>query len=77
MAKKPSNVWAQIGFYASLGFILPASVFVGCGCGWLLDHLLHTSPLLTMVMGFLGAGAGLIELLKILGRAEKDADGSG
>jgi len=76
MVKKSSNLWAQIGLYASLGFILPAGVFVGCACGWLLDRLLHTPPLLTIVMGFLGAGAGLIEVLKILGRAEKDANGS-
>jgi F0F1-type ATP synthase assembly protein I len=63
-----------VGFYSSLGFILPAGAVVGFGIGWLLDRWLHTSPVLTVVMGFLGAGGGFLELLQILKRAEKDAD---
>jgi len=74
MAKKPDNLWAQIGLYTSLGFVLPAGALVGCAVGWYADRWLHTSPLLTVVMGFLGAAAGFIDLLRILGRAEKDAD---
>jgi F0F1-type ATP synthase assembly protein I len=74
MGKKQTNLWAQIGLYTSLGFILPAGAVVGCAGGWHLDRWLHTSPLLTVLLGFLGAAAGFIELLRILGRAEKDAD---
>jgi F0F1-type ATP synthase assembly protein I len=66
---------AQVGFYSSLGFVLPAAALVGCAIGWVLDRWLHTSPVLTAVMGFLGAAAGFFELLRILKRAEKDADG--
>ena len=73
---KPMNVWAQIGFYTSLGFILPAAAVVGCAIGWLLDRWLHTEPVLIVVMGFLGAAGGLIEVLRILTRAEKDEDGN-
>jgi F0F1-type ATP synthase assembly protein I len=73
--KKQANLWAQIGFYTSLGFILPAGAVVGCACGWYLDRWLHTSPLLTVLLGFLGAAAGFIEVLRILSRAEKNADG--
>jgi len=72
---KQSNLWAQVGFYSSLGFILPAGAVVGCAGGWCLDRWLHTSPVLAVVMGFLGAAAGFFELLRILKRAEKDADG--
>ena len=72
--KKQANLWAQVGFYSSLGIILPAGAVVGGASGWYLDRWLHTSPLLTMVMGFLGAGGGFLELLRILKRAEKDAD---
>jgi F0F1-type ATP synthase assembly protein I len=72
--KKSVNLWAQVGLYTSLGFILPASALVGSAGGWLLDRWLHTSPLLTVALGFVGAAAGFIEILRILGRAEKDAD---
>ena len=75
-SKKSGNLWSQIGLYTSLGFILPAAALVGSAAGWLLDRWLHTSPWLTVVLGFLGAGAGLTEVLRILGRAEKDGDGN-
>jgi F0F1-type ATP synthase assembly protein I len=74
--KKQANLWAQVGLYTSLGFILPAGAVVGIAVGWLLDRWLGTSPVLTVLLGFLGAAAGLIEILRILGRAEKDANGN-
>jgi ATP synthase protein I len=74
MAKKQTNLWAQVALYTSLGFILPASAIVGSAGGWLLDRWLGTTPILTVVLGFLGAAAGFIEILRILGQAEKDAD---
>jgi F0F1-type ATP synthase assembly protein I len=72
--KKTADIWAQVGLYTSLGFILPAGALAGSAAGWLLDRWLHTSPLLTLVLGLMGAAAGLTEVLRILGRAEKDAD---
>ena len=75
MAKKQTNLWAQIGLYTSLGFILPAGAIVGAAAGWLVDRWLGTSPILTVVLGFLGVAAGFIEILRILRRTEKDADG--
>ena len=74
MAKKQANLWAQVGLYTSLGFMLPAGTLVGIAIGWLLDRWLRTSPLLTVVLAFLGAAAGLIEVLRVLRRTEKDAD---
>lgn len=72
---KQTNLWAQVGLYSSLGFILPAGAVAGVAAGWYLDRWLHTSPLFTIGVGFLGAAAGLIEILRILHRAEDNANG--
>jgi len=72
--KKPGNIWAQVALYTSLGFVLPAGALVGCALGWLLDRWLHTSPVLTVILGFVGTAAGLTEVLQVLGRTEKDGD---
>ncbi len=72
---KPFDVWAQIGFYTSLGFILPAGAVVGYVAGWLLDEWLHTRPVLAIVTGFLGAAGGMIEILRLLKREERRASG--
>lgn len=68
---KQADLWAQVAFYSSLGFILPAGAACGYLAGWALDAWLHTSPLLGIVMGFAGAAGGVIEVLRILARAEK------
>jgi F0F1-type ATP synthase assembly protein I len=70
---KRADVWAQIGFYTSLGFILPAGAVGGYILGWLLDDWLHTRPVLAIVMGFLGAAGGFVEVLRLMTREEKRA----
>ena len=69
------GLWAQVGFYSSLGLILPSAAAGGFGLGWLLDRWLHTSPLFSLVLGLAGAAAGIIEILRVLTRAEKRNDG--
>lgn len=71
---KRMGLWVQVGFYSSLGFILPAGAVGGFGLGWLLDQRLHTSPLCAVIFGLLGAAAGVMEILQILARAEKRND---
>lgn len=71
--EKKSDLWAQVAFYSALGFILPAGLVVGYALGWFLDRRLHTTPLLGVVLAFLGAGAGVVEILQILKRAEERA----
>jgi ATP synthase protein I len=70
------GVWATVGFYSSLGVVLPAGAVGGFGLGWLLDRWLHTSPIFSLILGLVGAAAGLIDILWVLTRAEKrdDAD---
>ena len=72
--EKQSDLWAQIGFYTSLGFIIPAGTVAGYMAGWLLDRWLHTGRVLAVIMAFLGAAGGFVEVLQILLRAEKRAD---
>jgi ATP synthase protein I len=73
---KQMSLWAQVGFYTSLGFILPACAVGGFGLGWWLDRWLHTSPVLALIMSLMGAAAGVMEILRILTRAEKRDDGN-
>lgn len=71
---KQSDLWAQVGFYTSLGFIIPAGTVAGYMLGWLLDRWLHIGRVVPLVLAFLGAAGGLVEVLQILLRAEKRAD---
>ncbi len=73
---KTTDLWAKIGLYTSLGFILPASALGGYLIGWGLDAWLHTAPVLSIVTTGLGAAGGIVEVLRILTRAEKNADGN-
>ncbi|HTS68785.1 MAG TPA: AtpZ/AtpI family protein [Terriglobia bacterium] len=80
MPRTPSqrqSLWAQVGFYSSLGFILPAGAVGGFGIGWVLDRWLHTSPVFALALGVIGAAAGVVEILRILTRAEKRFDNGG
>jgi F0F1-type ATP synthase assembly protein I len=74
--KRLTSLWAQVGFYTSLGFILPAGALGGLLVGWLLDDWLHTSPVFAIIMTLGGVTGALIEILRILARAEKHVDGS-
>lgn len=75
-AGKQRDVWTQVAFYSGLGFILPAGAVAGYVLGWLLDDWLHTSPVLAIIFGFLGAAGGIVEILRILTREEKRASGN-
>jgi ATP synthase protein I len=72
--EKQSDLWAQIGFYTSLGFIIPGGVVAGYILGWFLERWLHTGRVITLLFAFLGAAGGVVEVLQILLRAEKRAD---
>ncbi len=74
--QKPNsgNVWAQVAFYSSLGFIIPGAVVGGVLLGWFLDEHLHTSPVFVTLGGLAGAAVGIVELLQILTLTQKSAD---
>lgn len=63
-AQKPGdNLWAQASRYATLGFVLPATTFVGYAIGYLLDKLFDTG-FLWIVFLVLGVAGGFIELIR-------------
>ena len=68
---RTTDLWAKVGFYSSLGFILPGAVVGGLALGWYLDEKLRSKPLLTLVLAALGAVAGFIEILRLMAREEK------
>ena len=73
---KQSEILAQVGFYTGLGFIIPGAAVVGYALGSLVDGWVHTTHIFALIIGLLGAAGGLVEILQILTRAEKRAEGN-
>ena len=73
---KQSEIWAQVGFYTGLGFIIPAGAVVGYAVAALLDRWMGITHVFALLVGLLGAAGGLVEILRILTRTEKRADGN-
>lgn len=55
---------AGVGFAFRLGTEMVASLIVGVGIGFLLDHWLDTGPWFMIVFFLLGAGAGISSVFK-------------
>ena len=63
----PKNSLSQFGKYYSLMFLLPVSMAVGYGIGYLLDKAFGTT-FLKIVFLFLGFASGMIELVQELSK---------
>jgi F0F1-type ATP synthase assembly protein I len=70
-----SGLWAQVAIVSGLGFVLFANIAGGYLLGWVLDRWLGTPPIFALIMAGLGLAAGLIEILQIMKRVEKQAGG--
>lgn len=60
-----------IGVAWTLPFELIAPTIVGGGIGYLLDRWLHTAPLFLLIIGFVGFGVGLWNMIKAANSLEK------
>ncbi|HEV2388142.1 MAG TPA: AtpZ/AtpI family protein [Candidatus Acidoferrales bacterium] len=70
-AKGPAEFLRQLTLAMDLPFLLIGSTLGGGALGYFLDKRLHTSPLLTLMLGFLGFGVGLGAVLQTLGQPNR------
>jgi ATP synthase protein I len=73
--KRSAALVQQLSMALELPFVLIIGVLVGGGGGFLLDRWLHSSPVLMLVGGVLGFGGGMVDILRRLGRGERDEKG--
>jgi ATP synthase protein I len=76
-SKGSGNFVRQLALAMELPFVMIGGVVIGGGIGYLIDRSAHTSPLLTLVGGLLGFGAGIWDVIRRLLRDEKQGSGSG
>lgn len=69
-SKRPKTAITQLALAMELPFIMIGGVVIGGGFGYLLDQRLHTSPMLALVFGVLGFGAGIWDIVRRLSRSE-------
>jgi F0F1-type ATP synthase assembly protein I len=69
--KRPKTDITQMAMVMELPLIMIGAVVIGGGVGYLLDERFHTGPLLALILGFLGFGAGIWEIVRRLSRSEK------
>jgi F0F1-type ATP synthase assembly protein I len=60
----PPGLVRQLSDVLDLPFVMVGSVVVGAGAGYAIDRWLHTSPALTLLLGALGFGGGIFEVIR-------------
>lgn len=77
MAMNPSsekgagNAIKQVAMAFELPIMIVGPVILGGAIGFFLDKWLHTKPLLMIVLGILGIGVGLRDVLKAAAMQDK------
>lgn len=73
--KGVGTVAKQIAIAMQIPFSLVVPIFVGGGIGYLLDRRLHTKFIFMIVLGIVGFGIGIREVLQLANAAEKKNGG--
>jgi len=64
----------QLSNALDLPFVLVGAVLVGAGAGYLADRWLGTSPVFTLILGALGFGGGIFEVIRrVTGKGKNGA----
>ncbi|MFY9730553.1 MAG: AtpZ/AtpI family protein [Candidatus Acidiferrales bacterium] len=74
--KRSKQDVTQLAMVMELPMIMIGAVVIGGGLGYLLDQRLHTNPTFALILGLLGFGAGVWEIIRRLSRSEKSDSGS-
>ncbi|MCK4888513.1 MAG: AtpZ/AtpI family protein [Candidatus Aminicenantes bacterium] len=61
----------KLAAYSTLGIMFPASIAIGLFIGVVLDDLLGTDPVLTIIFTIYGLAAGFYNFFKIVNKYEK------
>lgn len=69
-AEQPTGTAIGIAFRIATDLV--AAIAVGVGIGWLLDRWLETKPLFLLIFFFLGAGAGLMNVIRVAKSLDED-----
>ena len=64
----------EVALAMELPFIPIGAVLIAGGVGYLIDSRAHTSPLFALLLGLLGFGAGIREVLRRVSRQEKSLE---
>jgi len=67
MSDRKQSPWIQVGRYLSLAIMLPMSSVAGYAIGYFLDQAFSTH-ILKLVFLVLGSVAGLVQLIRGLGK---------
>ena len=63
------------GDVLTFGWVLPASIAIGAGLGWLCDRFFGIFPVMTIAVGLLGVVAGLRQIYREAEELSRDAPG--
>ena len=69
--KIPPGTIKEIGIAWTMPFELVVPMLAGGGIGYLIDRWSHTTPLFMLLLGFVGFGVGIRNMLKAVSTLDK------